>query len=410
MSGLFGRAKDARSNNAKVPDLEYPTPQPTPPPIPSPMPRPRLSALVESLPAFVPFVGPEALERARGRPFRARLGANESVFGPSPKAVAAMEAAARGNWMYSDPESYELRAAIASFHGVGVDNVVVGEGIDGLLGLSVKLAIEPGTAAVTSDGTYPTFDYHVAGGGGRLVRVPYRDNRQDLDALLEATTHAQARILYVCNPDNPMGSFWGGDDLARLIARLPDGVLLCLDEAYCDTAPAEDMLPVDVDNPQVLRMRTFSKAYGLAGARIGYCLGEAGLIRTFEKIRNHYGINRVGQIGALAALQDQAYLADAVTRIARARDKIAAIASGNGLTPLPSAANFVTIDCGRDGAYAKRILDELFASDVFVRMPSAPPLNRCIRVSCGRDEDLAVFAAALGSALAAASLHGSFLG
>jgi histidinol-phosphate aminotransferase len=372
--------------------------------------RPRLSALVEALPAFVPFVGPEALERARGRPFRARLGANESVFGPSPNAIAAMEAAARGNWMYSDPESYELRAALARHHGVGIDNVVIGEGIDGLLGLSVKLAVEPGMAVVTSDGTYPTFNYHVAGGGGRLVRVPYRDDRQDLDALLEATALSQARILYVCNPDNPMGSFWGADDLAHLVARLPDGVLLCLDEAYCDTAPADELLPVVVDNPQVLRLRTFSKAYGLAGARIGYGLGEAGLIRTFDKIRNHYAINRVGQIGALAALQDQAYLADAVGQIARARDKIAAIASGNGLTPLSSEANFVTIDCGRDGAYAKRILDELFARDVFVRMPSAPPLNRCIRVSCGRDEDLAVFAAALGSALAAASLHGTFNG
>ena len=107
--------------------------------------RPRFSALVESLPSFVPFVGPEAQERARGKTFRARLGANESIFGPSPKAVDAMREAAAGNWMYSDPESYELREAIARFHGVGIDNVVVGEGIDGLLGLSVKLATEPAT-------------------------------------------------------------------------------------------------------------------------------------------------------------------------------------------------------------------------------------------------------------------------
>jgi len=157
-------------------------------------------------------------------------------------------------------------------------------------------------------------------------------------------------------------------------------------------------------------LRTFSKAYGLAGARIGYALGEAGLIRSIEKIRNHYGINRVGQIGALAALEDQAYLADAVARIAAARDKIAKIAAGNGLMPLPSAANFVTIDCGREGAFAKRLLDELLARDVFVRMPLVAPLNRCIRVSCGRAEDLAVFAAALGSALAAASLRGGLNG
>jgi histidinol-phosphate aminotransferase len=366
------------------------------------MSRPRLTALVDSLPAFVPFVGPEAQERARGRAFRARLGANESLFGSSPRAVEVMRAAAADNWMYADPESYELRAALADFHGVGLDNVVVGEGIDGLLGLAVKLVVEPGSAVVTSDGTYPTFNFHVAAGGGRLVRVPYRDDRQDLGALLEAAKREDARILYVCNPDNPMGSFSNAGALADLLAGLPDGVLLCLDEAYCDTAPASELLPVDVGNAQVLRLRTFSKAYGLAGARIGYCLGEAGLIRQFEKIRNHYGINRVGQLGALAALADQDYLAEAVARIARARDIIGAVARDNGLVPLPSAANFVTIDCGRDGAFARSVLNGLIERDVFVRMPGVAPLDRCIRVSCGRDEDLAVFAEALPLALAAA--------
>ena len=314
------------------------------------MSRPRFTALVESLPSFVPFVGPEAQERARGQPFRARLGANESLFGPSPKALTAMRAAAEGNWMYADPESYELRAALARFHGVDLDNIVVGEGIDGLLGLAVKLVVEPGAAVVTSDGTYPTFNFHVAGGGGRLVRVPYRDDMQDIEALLAATGREDARILYLCNPDNPMGSFWGADALRALIANLPEGVLLLLDEAYCDTAPVAELLTVDIGNAQVLRLRTFSKAYGLAGARIGYCLGEARVIRAFEKIRNHYGINRVGQIGALAALEDQEYLAEAVGRIVRARGIIGAIARANGLEPLPSAANFVTIDCRRDGA------------------------------------------------------------
>ena len=366
------------------------------------MSRPRLSALVESLPSFVPFVGPEAQERARGRSFRARLGANESIFGPSPKAVAAMREAAAENWMYSDPESHDLRAAIARFHGVGINNIVIGEGIDGLLGLAVKLAVDPGTTVVTSDGTYPTFNFHVAGGAGRLVKVPYRDDRQDLDALLDAVRRENARILYVSNPDNPMGSFWRADDLRALIDALPDGVVFCLDEAYCDTAPQSELLPIDVGNAQVLRFRTFSKAYGLAGARIGYCVGEEALIREFEKIRNHYGINRVGQIGALAALQDQDYLAEAVARIARARDIIAVIARDNGLEPLTSAANFVTIDCGRDGAFAKRVLDGVLERDVFARMPGVAPLNRCIRVSCGRDEDLAVFAEVLPLALAAA--------
>ena len=366
------------------------------------MPSPRLTALIKSLPAFVPFVGPEAQERARGRPFCARLGANESVFGPSPNAIAAMEAAASENWQYADPESHELRDALAQFHNVDMDNIVIGEGIDGLLGLTVKLAVEPGDAVVTSDGAYPTFNFHVAGGAGRLVRVPYSGDREDLDGLLDAATREDARLVYVANPDNPMGTFWSASAIKVFIDRLPDGVLLCLDEAYCDTAPAGELLPVDFLHPQVLRYRTFSKAYGLAGARIGYCLGAASLIAHFEKIRNHYGINRVGQVGALAALADQAYLAEAVAKIARARDKIAEIAAANRLTPIPSAANFVTIDCGSDDIFAKRVMEELIARGVFVRMPSVSPLNRCIRVSCGRDEDLAIFAAEIPEALIAA--------
>lgn len=366
------------------------------------MPRPILTEIVRSLPALVPFVGPEAQERARGRPFRARLGANESLFGPSPRAIAAMQAAAAENWKYSDPESYELRHALAIFHGVGADNVVIGEGIDGLLGLTVKMTVDPGSAVVTSDGAYPTFNFHVAGHGGRLVKVPFRDDKEDLAALLDAATREEARILYLSNPDNPMGTWWNASEITRLVERLPGNTLLCLDEAYCDTAPPNSIPAIDVANPQVLRFRTFSKAYGLAGARIGYCIGERALIAVFEKVRNHYGINRVGQIAALAALADQEYLASAVQHIDEARQRLAAIAKANGLDPIPSAANFVTMDCGADGTFARRVLEGVLERDVFARKPGVTPLDRCIRVSCGPETDLAFFAEVLPEALAAA--------
>jgi histidinol-phosphate aminotransferase len=366
--------------------------------------KPVISSVVAALPHVVPFVGPEQMERRRGRPFRARLGANESAFGPSPRAVAAMEQAARENWKYGDPENHDLRAAIANFHGVGMDNIVIGEGIDGLLGLAVKIAADPGTPVVTSDGAYPTFNFHVAAQGARLVKVVFRKDHEDLEGLLEAAVREKARALYVSNPNNPMGSWWRSSDLQHLIAALPDGLLLLLDEAYCDTAPADAIPPVDVDNPQVLRLRTFSKAYGLAGARIGYALGEAALIANFEKVRNHYGINRVGQIGALAAIEDQMHLAAVVQRIAQARERIASISRDSGLQPLPSATNFVAIDCGADAAFARAVLDELLARDVFARKPASPGLDRCIRISCGLDHELDLLAEVLPQAVAAARL------
>lgn len=364
------------------------------------MSHPLVKPAIATLPSVVPFTGPEALQRASGHRFLARLGANESEFGPSPKAVTVMREAAEAAWMYADPENFELRAAIAQYLGLATDSIVVGEGIDGLLGLTLHVVLPAGGTVVTSDGAYPTFNFHVAMHGGRLVRVPYRDDREDLGALLAVAKREKARVLYVSNPDNPMGSWWPESDIQALIEAVPDDMLLILDEAYGDTAPVGTLPGIDVTRQNVLRYRTFSKAYGLAGARIGYCFGPPALIREFEKVRNHYGINRIGQLGALAALADQDYLADAVGRIARARARIAAIARDNGLQPLPSATNFVAIDCGRDGAYAKRVLDGVLQRGVFIRMPGVAPLNRCIRVSCGLDPSLDLLAAALAAAVA----------
>lgn len=358
--------------------------------------------LVETLPSSVPFVGPEALERRTGTRFRARIGANENVFGPSPKVIAAIAAAAPDAWKYCDPENHDLRAALAAHLGVTPENVMVGEGIDGLFGLAVRLFVEPGVAVATSLGAYPTFNFHVNGFGGRLVTTPYANDREDPAALLDLARREKARLIYFANPDNPMGSWWDAATVEKMIGGLPDGAFLMLDEAYGEFAPEGTLPPLDVSNPQVLRFRTFSKAYGLAGMRLGYCVGHAELIRAFDKIRNHFGITRLGQAAGIAALSDQDHLRSVVARVKEGRDGIARIAAANGLRPLPSATNFVAIDCGRDGDYAKRVLDALVASGVFVRMPGVAPLNRCIRVTAGTSEDLEILAEELSKALKAA--------
>ena len=359
-----------------------------------------MTALAASLPATVPFVGPEALERARGRPFAARLGANESVFGPSPRAVAAMREAAAEAWMYGDPECFELRAALAARHGVPMASIVVGGGIDGLLGDLVRLTVAPGDPVVTSAGAYPTFAYHVAGHGGRLHAVPYAGDHEDPEALAARAVETGARLIYLANPDNPMGSWHGAGTIARMLDAMPEGALLALDEAYADTAPEAAVPPLDPHDPRVIRLRTFSKAHGLAGLRVGWAVGHPELIAAFDRVRLHFGVSRVAQAGALASLADEAHLAATRARIIEARDAIAAIAGESGLTPLPSAANFVAVDCGGDGARARRVVEGLAARGVFVRMPGVAPLDRCVRISCGRAEDLERLAAALPGALA----------
>ncbi|MFY9212643.1 MAG: pyridoxal phosphate-dependent aminotransferase [Aestuariivita sp.] len=362
----------------------------------------RYTRLAQTLPSTVPFVGPETQERQRGAPFVARIGANESVFGPSPKAIEAMRVAASEIWQYGDPESHDLRHALAAKHGVSPANVMVGEGIDGLLGYLVRLVIEPGDAVVTSDGAYPTFNYHVAGFGGVLHKIPYRDDYEDPKALFAKAAEVGAKLVYLANPDNPMGSWHTGRAIVEALEALPAGCLLVLDEAYVECAPEGTAAPVAADDPRVIRMRTFSKVYGLAGARVGYALAAPELIDAFNKIRNHFGMNRAAQAGALAALQDDDWLAHVQAEISAARDRITAIALENSLLPLPSAANFVTIDCGQDGVFAKAVLDGLVARGLFVRMPFAAPQNRCIRISCGSKADLDAFAAQLPLAIEAA--------
>jgi histidinol-phosphate aminotransferase len=363
------------------------------------MTHPRLTPLAETLPATVPFIGPEAQERARGTAFRARIGANESGFGPSPKVQAAIAAAAGQMWMYGDAESAELRAKLAEKHEVSAQNIVIGEGIDGLLGLIVRLWADKNAPVVTSLGAYPTFNYHVAGFGARLVAVPYRADRESLSDLLDAVKRENAPLVYLANPDNPMGTWWPADDIQRFIDALPETTMLVLDEAYGETAPAGTLPPLDVTRPNVLRMRTFSKVYGLAGLRCGYAIGEARTINAFEKVRNHFGMTRMAQIAASAALDDVDYLQSVITQVASCRDRLAQIATENGLAAIPSATNFVAIDCGGDGAFALKVMQALISRDVFVRKPMAPGLDRCIRVSVAPAAEIDVFERALRAAL-----------
>ncbi|NBZ86270.1 pyridoxal phosphate-dependent aminotransferase [Stagnihabitans tardus] len=359
-----------------------------------------LSPIPAALPTSVPFTGPETLERRMGRPFRARLGANESLYGPSPKAVAALSAAAHEAWMYGDPEAHDLKAAIAAHHGVTPSHVVVGEGIDGLLGLVCRLMLAQGDHAVTSQGAYPTFGFHVAGMGAMLDSAPYRDDHEDPEALLALARRTGARLLYIANPDNPMGSHHPGATIAAMRDHLPAGCLMLLDEAYVDLAPEGTEAPIPADDPRVIRFRTFSKAYGLAGLRLGYALCAPDLAQAFDKVRNHFGLGRPVQLAGIAALSDKAHLEGLRAWAHQARARLGQIARDNGLIPLPSATNFVTMDAGRDGTHARALLEALGQEGVFVRMPGPAPLNRCIRISLGDTTALDILAEALPRALA----------
>lgn len=355
--------------------------------------------LVRSLPSTVPFVGPEALERRQGRPFQVRIGANESAFGISPLAREAMRQAIDQVSWYNDPENYELRETLARLHEIPLANVAVGAGIDDLLGLVVRACVEPGDVVVTSLGGYPTFNYHVDGYGGKLHLVPYRNDHNDLQGLAEAAASTGARLLFLANPDNPSGTWHSAQDIQTFIDTLPGGCLLILDEAYSEFAPAESIPALDPNDTRLIRMRTFSKAHGMAGARVGYAIAPPEVVVAFDKIRLHFGVNRVAQAGALASLKDPSFVQSVVKAVIEGRQDYEALARQVGLSTLPSATNFVSFDAG-DAGQAQAILDGLIERGVFVRKSPVPPLDRCVRVTVGTAEDRGAFAAILPEVLA----------
>ena len=355
---------------------------------------PLLASIVAGLPASTPFVGPEAIERRTGVHLAVRLGANESLFGPSPACAVAMREAVDEIQLYGDPEGYELRTALAGFHGITLDNIVLGSGIDELLGLFVRAYADPGETGIMSAGGYATMAYQLKGHDVRIASAPYVNDANDAPALLTLAQQERARILYLSTPDNPSGSWLRRDEVERLVAGLPPDCLLLLDEAYAEFGPPEDMLPLDLSDRRVVRLRTFSKAYGLAGLRVGYAFGAAETIRPIDRIRNQFGMGRLAQAGALAALADQDHVRSVVAAVAAGRARLTEIATRAGLEALPSATNFVLIDVG--GADRARSLLTTLQDryGIFIRMPSAAPLNRCIRVTVGPDRELDAFEAA----------------
>ena len=335
---------------------------------------------------MTPFIGPEQLMRESGHASLLRLGANESGFGPSPRAIEAMAAELpRLSW-YGDPECFDLRSALAVRLDHAVEEIAVGSGIDDLMGLAVRAFMAPGSAVLTTRGTYPTFNYHVAGFGGLLHAVAYRnDGHVDVDALAARAHELRPSIVYLANPDNPSGTLLPPHAVVTLFERLPKNSLLLLDEAYADFVD-EWELPQFGAHPRIIRLRTFSKAYGMAGARIGYAITAPRNVLTFQKIRLHYGVNRNGQIGALAALSDDEFRRTVVEQTAQGRRHYHAIAASLGLEAAPSHTNFVCINLGTE-TRATAVMNALLAHGVFIRKPAAPPLDRYIRVSVGSNED-----------------------
>jgi len=352
--------------------------------------------LVRGLPSAIPFVGPESIERLTGHVFDARVGANESAFGVSPLAIEAMQDAVQHLAWYNDPENHDLRQALSAHHDVDASEIAISAGIDDLLGLAVRAFVSPGESVVASLGAYPTFVYHVDGFGGRLLSTAYTDGTNNLDSLSKLAQSQDVRLVYLSNPDNPTGTWLSASDISAFTDTLPEHCIFILDEAYAEFSPEHALPPIQPIHPRTIRMRTFSKAHGLAGARVGYAICSSAIAQGFDKIRLHFGVNKIAQVGALASLRDPAFVSDVVIKVSQGREEYAALGETLNLRTLPSATNFVTFDAGTADR-ADAILDKLIDQRVFVRKPRVQPLDRYFRVTVGHPDERAIVADRLTS-------------
>ena len=351
--------------------------------------RPVPTRIVAQLPDAIPFTAPEVFERQLGFKFSARLGANESVFGASPQAIEAMTEAAKSTQWYGDPTSYKLKSALAFRFSLTCDHFVVGPGIDGLFGHIATAYLEPGQKVITTLGSYPTFNYFIDAVGAELIQVPYRDLHVDLEGLVEAVNQHGAKAVYVANPDNPSGHFHSADAMQSFMDRLPPDVLVILDEAYVEFV---DLFRLS--DPRLIRLRTFSKAHGLAGTRVAYAIGDTETLQPLNRIRPHFEVNLIAQAGALAALKDEKHLAWVKEQNRLGKYDLSILLEKFGLYTLGSSTNFLLGDAGSKER-AEAIVIGLRQQKVFIRKPGQAPLDRYIRVTVGREEDHAILADAL---------------
>lgn len=363
---------------------------------------------VRNLDAYQPGKPIEELERELGISGAIKVASNENPLGPSPRAVAAIQGAVHGINLYPDAASFALRRALAARLGVGDDQVAIGAGSNDLLYQLVLALVGPGQEVVTPAFGFLSYRLAAQVAGRPFVATPATPDAPDVDALV-AVMGPRTRLVVIGTPNNPTGSVLTRIQAARILEALPEHALLVIDEAYAEYAAAwPDVDHVDglaflrealaEGDPRVVLLRTFSKIYGLAAMRVGYAVAHAGVLDLLGRVVRTFHVGTLGQVAALAALDDTDHVARSAALgrrgIERMRAELGKIA---GVTAYPSLSNFVLLDVGRPSA---PIYDRLLKKGVIVRPMAAWGLPNCLRVSIAAEPELDRVIATLAEVLA----------
>ena len=346
------------------------------------------NAATRALRAYDPGHDLPALRKRFGANL-AELGSNENPLGPSPRAIAAIQAALPEVSRYPDPKGLALKAALAQHLNVDIGQVTLGNGSHELLMLIAQCFADTSTSVVFSEFGFAVFPIATAAAGARALRVPAlaRDHAtmplgHDLDAMAQAI-RPETRIVYLANPNNPTGTWFGDAELERFLERVPATTLVVVDEAYAEfvaTPELSSALPLLPRFPNLIVTRTFSKAYALAGLRVGYAVSAAEVAAIFERLRESFNVNSLALAAAEAALADQAHVANGRAWNLAEREWLNEALRARGLRVLPSQTNFVLVDFSRDAAPIERAL---FERGVIARPMGGYGLPEFLRLSVG---------------------------
>jgi histidinol-phosphate aminotransferase len=339
-----------------------------------------------------------------------KLASNENPFGPSPMAVQAMQAALAESNFYPDNDALELRQKLAERHRVQPEQVVPAAGSTALLGIIARTLLSPGLNAITSERSFIVYPIATQAAGGQLIQVPMRSDGFDLKAIAAAIDQ-HTRIIYISNPNNPTGTLIPAQELDRFFEQIPEQVIVILDEAYFDFAQyfavsrgvdCSHALDYVSRGRKVVVLRTFSKAHGLAGIRVGYGIGPPELMSYFARMRTTFSLSVAAQAGALAALDDDAHIQKTLKNNAEQAQRLIAGIAELGYHPIPTWANFLYCELGDDAA---AVAQRLQADGVIVR-PLAPwGAPTAMRITIGTPEQNDIFLMAFKKVMARATVR-----
>ncbi len=341
----------------------------------------------------------EELTRERGLTRISKLASNENPLGPSPFAIQKMTNALWEVHRYPDMNAYALKSALAKLYKLKKENIILGNGSEGIMSYIARAFVQPGHEILTSENTFIGFYIIARSVGAHLKTVPLKNYRFDAEALAKNIT-PKTKIIYICNPNNPTGTYITKKEFDTLMSHVPSHVLVILDEAYFEFARETEDYPNSMDYryDNVITLRTFSKAYGLSGIRIGYGFGHEDLIANLHKVKMPFEPGLIAQMGALGAIYDKPHLKRTVVNNKRRYTELFDFLTKHQFNPIPSVANFIAFKTGSEEA-SRYLFDKLLDHGVIIRQLKANEMPEFVRVSLGTKREMSHFFKAMENVL-----------